>query len=417
MNGFNTIIKMNLKLLLRNKGYLAFLFILPVISVIMLNIKNLNSADSGENIYAIQELKTENKVVINTASYKMNVKVYDSSHSALSEYLLKELAKTGSFRIYRIKEKPMKLTEARDKALDAANQNVIGAVMYIPDNFGAEILAGKDSNIVVFEATDDGRIGLLKDNINTFLKSIYHYAALADYNQASLNSLLETSVKNEMTKEIVGIEVGDKLSLNSDQLSSSSSIGYSLSFLIIAFLFCGVFIAATVVTERQNRVYNRFILSKSSLLNYGFAKIIMVLLNVVMQTGIIAVCIKLLVKTDFGISFSSFLFFVFCLGLVFNLLSVVIGVLTNNVLTANYIVFLIWCLSSLLAGLYFPLDGASKWWGKASMLMPQRWVIKAAEMLMAGKSGVYSMFILVMINYLVIIMCVGLIGIKIRRKE
>jgi ABC-type multidrug transport system, permease component len=417
MNGFYTIIKMNLKLLLRNKGYLAFLVILPVISVIMLNIKNLNSSDSGENIYAIQELSTENKVVINTASYKMNVKVYDSSQSALSEYLLQELAKTGSFRIYRLKEQPMELSEAREKALDAANHNVIGAVVYIPDTFETEILAGKDSNIVVFKATDDGRIELLQNNLNTFLKSIYHYAALTDFNQTSLKTLLAASVKNEMGKKITSIEVGDTLNLSAQQLACSASIGYSLAFLTISFLFCGIFIAATVVTERQNRVYNRFVLAGSSLLNYGLAKIVMVVLNAVMQTGIIAVFVKLLVKSDFGISFTSYLFFVFCLGLAFNLISVVTGVLTNNIFTANCIVFLIWSLSSLFAGLYFPLDGASKWWERASMLMPQRWVVKSAEMLMAGKSGVYSMFILVVISYLVIIMCIGLIGIKIRRKE
>ncbi len=417
MNGFYTIIKMNLKLLLRNKGYIACLFILPVISVIMLNVKNINTADTGENMYAIQELSSDHKVLINTASYKMNVKVYDSSHSALSEYLLQELAKTGSFRIYRVKEQSMELREAREKALNAANHNVIGAVIYIPDTFEAAILAGDNSNMVVYEATEDGRIELLKENLNIFIQSIYHYAELTDYDQASLDFLLETSVKNEMAKKVIGIEVGDKLNLSADQLACSSSIGYSLSFLTMAFLFCGIFIAATVVTERRNRVYNRFVLSKASVYSYGLAKIIMVLLTVVMQTGIIAICIQLFVKSDFGIPFASYLFLVFCLGLIFNLLSVVIGVLTNNVLTANYIVFLIWSISCLLAGLYFPLDGASKWWGKASLLMPQRWVQKAAEMLMAGKSGVYPMFLLVVVSYLLIILCVGLIGLKIRRKE
>jgi ABC-2 type transport system permease protein len=63
------------------------------------------------------------------------------------------------------------------------------------------------------------------------------------------------------------------------------------------------------------------------------------------------------------------------------------------------------------------LDGASGWWAKISLLMPQRWVIKAAELLMAGKSGVYSMYVLVVISYIIVIMSVGLMGIAIRRKE
>jgi len=50
-------------------------------------------------------------------------------------------------------------------------------------------------------------------------------------------------------------------------------------------------------------------------------------------------------------------------------------------------------------------------------MMPQRWVLKAAEMLMAGKSGVYSMYILVVVSYLIVISSVGYMGIKLRKKE
>jgi ABC-2 type transport system permease protein len=96
---------------------------------------------------------------------------------------------------------------------------------------------------------------------------------------------------------------------------------------------------------------------------------------------------------------------------------VVIGVITNNVLSSNYIAFLVWCLSCLLAGLYFPLDGASDWWTRISYLMPQRWVVKTSEMLMAGKGGAYSMYLLAIAGYLIVITSVGLMGIKIRRKE
>lgn len=417
MNGFVTIIKMNLKLLLRNKGYLCFLVILPILSVVMLNIQNINTSDAPENNYVIMELDKDSEQIFNVSSAKLNVKVYDCSQSKTSEYILEELAKTGSYRIYRYKSEPMDIGTVRDKALYSANHSVIGAVIYIPDTFETEILSGGDSNIVVLAATLDGRIELMENNLKAYLQSIYSYAELTGYDKEAMNTLLDTSMKNEMVKQTVSIEVGDTLNLNAKQLGSSSSMGYSLAFLTIGFLFSGVFIATTIIEERHNRVYNRFVLSASSLGNYGLAKLLMICMTVLMQTVVIAIAIKLFVKTDFGISFASYIFLVFCLGLIFNTLSVVIGVLTNNVLTSNYIAFLIWCISDLLAGLYFPLDAASKWWERASMLMPQRWVLKSAEMLMAGKSGVYSMFILVVISYLVVIMTVGLLGIKIKRKE
>jgi ABC-type multidrug transport system, permease component len=417
MNGFITIIKMNLKLLLRNKGYLAFLILLPVFSVIMLNLNNTETMFSQQNTNTIYKLSSEKEQIMNMSNDKINLKVIDCSDSKLSNYILKEMTKTGSFQIYRYKEEAIKLSKVRELALYSANHSSIAAVLYIPADFEQVILNKQKSNMVVFEATKDPRISLLKNDLNMFLKSVYGYAELTGYQTDKLEGILDASVKNEMKKNIVSIEVGDTLNLNSQQKSNSSSMSYSLSFLTIAFLFCGVFIAATVVEERKNRVYNRFLLSTASLMNYAGAKLLLVLLSALMQTGIIGIAIKLLVRRDFGIPFTSYLLFVFCLGIIFNLLSVVIGVLTNNVLTSNYIAFLTWTISCLLAGLYFPLDGASKWWAKVSMLMPQRWVVKSAEMLMAGKTGVYSTFLMVVTGYLIVILSIGLLGIKVRRKE
>jgi ABC-2 type transport system permease protein len=410
-------VKMNMKLLLRNKGYLAFLIILPIISVIMLNINIFITSDDPKNTYVIHELKEDNEVILSVANTKLNVKIYDSSHSKLSDYVIENLAKTGAYGIYRYQEETIDVQEAREKALKSANHNIIGAVIYIPDTFETDILSGGNGNIVLFEASEDGRIELLSNTLDVYLKSLVRYALVSDYNSEELNKLLETSTKNEVKKEMVNIEVGDTLNLTAEQQGKSANIGYSLAFLTISFLFSGVFIAATVVEERHNRVYNRFLLSLVSFGNYGIVKLLMIFITVLIQTGIIAIGIKLLVKTDFGIPFTSYLFLVFCLGLIFNLFSVVIGILTNNVLTSNYIAFLAWTLSALLAGLYFPINGISWWWESISMLMPQRWVVKAAEMIMAGKSGVYSMFLMVVSSYLIIIMGIGFLGIKMNHKE
>jgi len=417
MSGLLTMMKMNLKLLLRNKGYLAFLIILPIVSVLMLNIKTGSGVDGGNDTYEIHELSKQNESIFNVTNTKLNVKVYDCNDSELSNYIIEELAKAGSYRIYRYKGEAMNIDEARQEALNTTNHNVLGAVIYIPNNFETQILSGNKGNMIVFEATTDARITLLKSNLDSFVQSVSRYAAITGYNKASLKTLLNTSVENEISKEIVGIEVGNTLQLTTQQQDQKSSIGYSLAFLTIGFLFSGVFIAATVVEERQNRVYNRIVLSKSSIINYGLVKLGLIFITVMIQTSILAIGIKLIVKTDYGIPFSSYIFLVLGLGLIFNTFSVVIGIITNNVLTSNYIAFLVWCLSDLLAGLYFPLDAAAGWWGKISMMMPQRWVLRASEMLMAGKSGVYSMYILVVVSYLIVISSVGFMAIKMRKKE
>lgn len=417
MIGVVTMLKMNLKLLLRNKGYLAFLIILPFLSVIMLNLEAYSIVGGDKATNYIKELEHEDELIMNVVNTKLSVKVYDSSDSKLSDYIIEELAKTGSYLIHRYKGEPLEVEEAREKALKWANTNVIGAVIYIPSSFEAEILSGKDSNIMVFEANQDGRINLLVSNIEAYVHSLYRYAAINGSDLTGLEKLLDTSKQNEMVEEVVSIEVGDTLNLSTEQQGKSMNIGLSLTFLTIGFLFSGVFIAATVVDERNNRVYNRVVVSPSSLGNYGLVKMVLVLLTVLIQTGFIAIAIKLIVKTDFGIPFGTYLLLVLCLGLVFNMFSVVIGVLVNNVLTSNYIAFLVWCLSSLLAGLYFPLDGASGWWSKMSLLMPQRWVVKTSEMLMVGKNNAYGMYLLIIAGYLIVIVSIGLMGIKLRRKE
>lgn len=417
MNGFITMLQMNLKLLLRNKGFLAALLILPVLSILQLNINYSDSMYGQENSSVIHELSNDNISLLNMTNGKLSIKVYDCSNSKLADYILKELAKTETYSINRYRCEELGEQKVRDKALYSANHNVIGAVIYIPASFEAELLKGKESNLMVFEATKDKRVDMLENNLNTYLHSIEEYASIVSYSKEELYQLLDASVKNEIIKKTVSIEVGDSLNLTAKQKTQSSSMGYSLVFLSIGFLFSGVFIAATVIEERQNRVYNRFILSEASGFCYGLVKLAIVILTVIIETGITAVLMCLFVKTDFGISFASYLFMIFCIGLIFTLLSVVIGILADNVLTSNYIAFTVWCLSSMLAGLYFPLDGASRWWVRISMLMPQRWVLKAAEMLMAGKSGVYSMFLLEIAGCLIIIFSIGALGMQARDKN
>jgi ABC-2 type transport system permease protein len=417
MTGFKTLLKMNIKLLIRNKAFLIILIVLPMIAVLMLNLNDQTSFAAQDNSYTIHDLSNDSSRIFNMISMQLSVKVYDCSQSKTSEYLLQELTNTGSYQIYRFKSNPMDIATAREKALDSANRNVIGSVIYIPADFEEEILQGKESNAVVFVGTEDRRNELLKGNMASIQKSLYKYAAVTGYNKEELYSLLDTSAKSEITKNKVTVEVGDSMELTRQQQSSSSSIGYSLAFLSIAFLFSGVFIAATVVEERNNRVYNRILLSSSSLIYYGLVKLMLILMTVILETGIIAVAIKFLVAADFGIPYLSYLFLVFCLGLIFTLFSVVIGVLTNNVLTSNYIVFIVWSMTCVMAGLYFPLDSASNLWSRISMLMPQRWVVKTGEMLMVGRSEAYSTYILVVISYLFIISSIGFLGIKIRKKD
>ena len=120
---------------------------------------------------------------------------------------------------------------------------------------------------------------------------------------------------------------------------------------------------------------------------------------------------------DFGINKISFLGIIFFLGLIFSVLSFVIGILVGDVMSSNYAVFSIWSISALLSGMYFPLDDTSAALKTISYLMPQRWFLKASEMLFVGDRGAYSMVIYVTVAYIVVIMSIGSVGLKIRSRE
>ncbi len=408
---------MNFKLLMRNKGFLFFLIIIPILAVVMLNLRQSDEASQEYDGNAIQELKHENQQITSVSNVKMCIKVYDCSNSDFSDYILKELTKTGAYEVFRYKSDVITVEEAQVKALYSANHNTLGAILYIPKEFNQSILSGSESKMLVFEGNKDGRIPLLKNNINTFLKSLYRYSNLTGGDKNETKGLLEKSVAGEIIGEVQEVSGSNSTPLTAKQKGQSVNISVSITFLTVGFLFSGVFIAATIIEERKNNVYMRFVLAKDSLANYGLAKMFMIFVNVFMQTGIIAICTKLFVKSDFGIPFGGYLLLVFCLGIVFNLLSVVIGVLTNNVLTSNYIVYLVWTISCLLAGLFFSLEGASTWWKRASLLMPQRWGVKTAEMLMVGNTQAYGTFLMVMFGFVIVISSVGLLGIQWIRKE
>ena len=120
---------------------------------------------------------------------------------------------------------------------------------------------------------------------------------------------------------------------------------------------------------------------------------------------------------DFGISKLSFLGIIFLLGLIFSAVSFLLGILLGDVMSANYAVFSLWSISALLAGLYFPLDSTSAVLKAISYLMPQKWFLKASEMLLVGDKGAYSMVLYVTVAYLIVIISVGSIGLKMKRSD
>lgn len=419
MSHFLELLKINGKLLLRNKGFLFFLLITPIVSVIIMNLHvNLSFYEEEQKEREIQEISGEDKVVYLNNWSDYAVKVYDGAGTELSEYVLEKMADSGMFSIYRMDAGDMTEAEVQKQAEKDAMNDRMGTILYVKPDFDENVMKGNwEEAFLFYQVSEDERWELWEDSFSGELSSIYQVAQGTGGTKEQILTILQGIQENLPQQEIISLEGKDSVTLSAEQSSKRGLAGYAYAIITLGFLFCGVCIAYTVIEERENKVYTRIMLSKVGRYEYLMSKLVMSVLISVLQTMVMALCMFVAGDTDFGISKSDFLLFIFLLGLMFSLLSMCAGILIGDVMGANYAVFAVWSISALLAGLYFPIDTASGVIKAISYLMPQRWFLKGTEMLMVGDKSAYPMIACVTCAYLIVILSVGVIGLKMKESD
>lgn len=418
MSKWVALLKMNMKLLFRNKGFLFFLCVTPVVSALILNLK-VDTALYGDVETGIIELeKSSNKAVYNGNTFAYIIKVYDGSGTELSEYLLERLAAMGMFSVCRYDVRKLTGEEVEQQAEKDAFDDRAGTLLYIKKDFEKDILAGDyQSAIQVYSVSDDERWDLFETELTEALSQIHSMAEFAGADSGKTVEMLEQIEDEIPQKSIVNLTGKKDVALTEEKVDQKSLIGYAFAIITLGFLFCGVFVAHTVIEEQNNKVYTRAMLSKLTRAEYFCSKFLVAFVISVVQTLILGICIFSMKNMDFGINKYAFLCIIFCLGLIFSTISFLLGVLLGEVMSANYAVFTVWSISALLSGLYFPLDATSAVIKTLSYLMPQRWFMKVAELLLAGDKEAYSMVLYVTVAYLIVCISVGSIGLKMKRSE
>ena len=218
-------------------------------------------------------------------------------------------------------------------------------------------------------------------------------------------------------KETVLLDGTAGRALTNKQLDQKALMGYAFAFLTLGFVFGGVLIAYSVIRERKDMVLTRVKLSLLTDAQYFAAKFIcggIVSFLFAIVTSVITLSID---ADKLGMSRVGFFSMIFLLGLIFCSLSLMIGILFDDVMSATVSAFILWTLSSLLSGLYFSLDAAGDAIKTMSYLMPSKWFLDATEMMMLGDNKVYFMILCVTAAYLIVTLGLGSIGIKIRNHE
>ena len=414
------LVKMSLKLLLRNKGFLFFLIVTPILSTVILSIKmdhTVYSDNSDKELVMELSDYAEKAVYVGDTSACI-IKVYDASNSELSEYVLNQMAGTGLFSVCRADVSGLTEEEIDAAAKRDAFDDRAGMLLYLKDDFDGAVLRGNwEQGIKLYAVSEDERQEIFVTELTELLGRIKQVQTIVGDDVTVMLEML-TEIEDELPeKEVVNFAGKEAIELTEKQINQKTQIGYAFAFITLGFLFCGVCVAHSVIEEQNNKVFTRVLLTKLSGKDYFISKFAVAIVISLMQTIVLVICLSFIPGLDVGMSMISFLFIIFLLGLIFGTLSLLIGVILGDVMSSNYAVFAIWSISALLAGLYFPLDDTTKALKTLSYLMPQRWFMDVSELLLVGDKSAYSVVLCVTVAYLIVIISVGGVGLKIKRYE
>lgn len=370
------------KLIIRSKGFIVFGLVLPILATLFINLWfRTPTVESTESVYELSSI--DEQIVYQVDFSRYTVKVYDTVMNDRTDNICSNLNSAGMFQIYRADATALTDEEIRENYEKTAMNERIGAVVVLREN---------EEDTELFSVGDDERFDMFRDSLETALANDGKTHDAPDI----------TFVSGE----------GDEV-----DYYETRNFSYCLAFASLSFVFGGVLILSTVLSEKKDKVFSRLMLTKATKAGYLLSKIILSASLSLFQTVIMTLCFLFLVKVDIGITALQFFLVLFLIGMVFNLMSLCIGLYFNSLVSASVASFVIWSTSALLAGTYFDISQATELYKKVALLMPQRWALFAVSRFMGGDSSGYSLILCVSAAYLVIIFVVGVLGLRLQEEE
>lgn len=375
--------KTSAKLLLRSKAFLVFGLLLPVLATLMINLwYKIPKTEKKEEMFELTSL--DEQMAYQVDFNRFPVKIYDCRHNEDSEKICKKIHEAGMFQVFRVDASDANDEEILESAKSAAMEDKVGAILVLKEN-------QEDSTL--YSAMEDKRFELLQE----FLPYVFANPSEAD---------------SRTTVTYVKVDAEDEVNFG-----DISSFAYCLAISTIAFIFGGVLIVNIVLSEKQDHVYSRILLTTANRAGYLISKIMISVGLTLFQTVTMTVCFRFFVNHNLNISAFQFFVLLFLEGIIFNLISLCIGMFTNSVVASSFIAFTVWSISALLAGTYFDISGAGDTFKKVSLIMPQRWAMLAVTRLQRGNSTGYTLIICATLTYCVILLAIGLLGMKFSEDE
>lgn len=366
------------KLLLRNKAFPVVGIIIPFCATLLINIwSGMSRVEKTDLVYELESMDT--MIAYQVDFNRFPVKVYDLRNSDKNREICEALNGAGLFQIFYTDVSKETADDIDKNIKESALEDKIGAIIILADNV---------DDIKIYSVGEDERFDLLKNTLE-----------IVANNNLKMNS--------EASLQLVAVNND-----NDVDYYKTRDFAYCLAIACIAFIFGGVLILSTVISEKQDHVYDRIMLTTASKASYLLSKLMLTVGFALLQSLVMVICLNLFVKVDIGISGMQFFMILFMMGLIFNLISLCTGLFCNSVAAASFLAFSVWSISALLAGTYFDISSASDLYKKVAMIMPERWAIMAVSRLQQGDNSGYSIMLCATGAFLVIIFVVGVLGLR-----
>ncbi|MCR5738961.1 MAG: ABC transporter permease [Lachnospiraceae bacterium] len=401
-----------LKLLFRNKGFWFFILITPLASVMLLNVHQANTSYYHVDEGSLTELSgPDYKVAYFGGDGRYIIKVYDACGDEYSEYFLGSLSNGGLFGIYRADAAGMTPADYTERTVFDGESDRMGASVYIAPDFEASLREGHpEKGLEISILSDDPREEILTDEINIICGRMI--AAFEIMQNGDAISFLRDSEEEMPGSSVAVVGSSRDTLLTNEQIDNKTSIGYAMAVMSMGYVFCGIFVAHTIMEERRDKVATRIDITGFSPVSYFLAKFVTGLAGTVVLTVILGIGFAF-VRNDYGISKLSVLALIFFMGIIFNCMSIMIGIFAGDTMTANIIAFTLWSFSSMLSGTFFPLKNATSTVIFLSSLMPQKWFMDALDEVFLGSGKVTIMVLCILGAYLFAMTGLGSVGIRI----
>ena len=371
------------KLIIRNKAFLVVGILIPLLAPFLMNMWYKIPTD--EKVETTYELKSmDEQMAYHIDFYRMPVKVYDTVCTDYSKSICDEINKAGMFQTFRAECKDVSDEKIMKSCKKSALEDRVSAIVILREN---------PEDTVLYRVSEDERYELLED---------------------SLSMILANGPYSSDTSEVslLKISSGDDV-----EYYMTRNFSYSLSIGTLASIFGGVLVLGTVISEKKDNAYSRILLTKANKGSYLLSKLILSFGIAVFQSICMAISFEFFVKVEIGISGIQFFAVVFLTGLTFNLMSFCCGLIFDSMAGASVMAFVIWSFSALVSGAYFDISEASETYQKAALLMPQRWALVTVTRFMKNDNSGYPLLLCVTAGYLVIMLVIGLMGLRFAAKE